>query len=106
MEDILDFDTSGYLRINRDGDINHITFITSLSLGYLVDKGDLWKAGQLGWMGVDRSGRVGDLEPCRSIHIYYRLWVGCTKSVLNDMNSKSVHCSYEVPVNDHIAHSI
>ena len=34
------------------------------------------KAGQRGWVGLERSGRVGDLEPCRSIHIYYRLWVG------------------------------
>ena len=26
MEDILDFDTSNYLRINRDGDIRHLNF--------------------------------------------------------------------------------
>ena len=34
------------------------------------------KAGQLGWVAVDKSGGVADLEPGRSIHISYRLWVG------------------------------
>ena len=79
MEDILDFDTSGYIRINRGGDILHMNFNyftqSWLSGGWVRPV----KAGQLGWVGMDGSGRVGDLEPCRSIHIYRRLWVGCTK---------------------------
>ena len=61
MEDILDFDTSGYLCINRDGDINHMNFHYFAQSWVSGGWGRPVKAGQLGWMGVDRSGRVGDL---------------------------------------------
>ena len=41
MEDILGVDTSGYLHINRVGDITHELSLLPFSLGYLVDEGDL-----------------------------------------------------------------